>query len=145
MKELQGGPDFISEALDMEERQVIPLIPKNTNLVPKTDAEFAARVDENEKEDYTEVRDNIKHAIANVETIVEASVTEVQANPSARMLETFSLLVKTYAELNKDLMTLHKGCGKPGIEAGGDVHLQQNNIAFQGETDSVIDMLKARQ
>lgn len=116
--------------------------PRTTSLVPSSKEDFALAVSENKKQDYVSVRDNIKNLIAEVEMVVSDVVDEVRARPSARLVETFSLLVKTFADLNKDLLEINV---KSTAEIGEPITTQTpvNNVVFVGTSESLIDQIKA--
>jgi hypothetical protein len=117
--------------------------PKKRSKIPATKEALASKQENQWVEDYTEVRDNIKDAIANVDIVFQNAVDEVSANPSARMLETFSLLVKTYSDLNKDLLSIHQSSAKPESKNGGDQpSTVNNNAVFVGDSDSLVDMIR---
>lgn len=134
--------DRIAESLGAEPR-LFERPKKVTSLVPATPNDFTEMVVANKREDYTVARDNIRNLIAEVELVVSDAVDEVRSNPSARMFETFALLVKTYADLNKDLLSVsgqQKDEQKPSSPT--DPKSPVNNIVFVGTSDALIDQIK---
>lgn len=134
--------DKIAESLGVEPK-LIERPKKVTSLVPSTPDDFTAMVIANKKEDYVAARDNIRNLIAEVELVVSDAVDEVRSNPSARMFETFSTLVKTYADLNKDLLTI-SGPQKDSPSQTNEPSQRSpvNNVVFVGTSDSLIDQIK---
>lgn len=138
--------DVISEILGVEPREIIRP-EKVTSLVPKTLDEFTQMLVDNKKADYVRVRDNLTNVIAEVEMVVGDAVTEVRTNPSARMYETFSLLVRTFADLNKDLIGLTTiSLDKPNPDLGNQDSESNHitNAVFVGTSDDLIRNIKHR-
>jgi hypothetical protein len=139
--------DKISEAFGIESKEIIRP-PKKVNQVPATQDDFTAMVVANKKEDYVDARDNIRNLISEVELVVGDAVDEVRSNPSPRMFETFALLVRTYADLNKDLIDISgkqsNGTNKPdGIDSPEKENSHINNVVFVGTSDSLIDQIRS--
>lgn len=125
-----------------DEPRIFTRPPRTTSLVPSSKEDFALAISENKKQDYVSVRDNIKNLIAEVEMVVSDVVDEVRSRPNARLVETFSLLVKTFADLNKDLLEIN---GKSTAGIGEPIPSQTpvNNVVFVGTSESLIDRLKS--
>lgn len=134
--------DKIAESLDVEPK-LFERPKKVTSLVPSSPDDFTAMVVSNKRADYVSARDNIKNLIAEVEMVVSDAVDEVRSNPSARMYETFALLIKTYADLNKDLIAV-SGPQKDAPNQPPAPHTQTpvNNVVFVGTSDALIDQIK---
>jgi hypothetical protein len=132
--------DTIAEALGVESREIIRP-DKVRSLVPANQDEFTRQLVENRRSDYTTVRDNIHNLIAEVELVVSDAVVEVRSNPSARLYETFALLVRTYADLNKDLIATS---GPPPSEKDpvSEQSSPVNNVVFVGTSDNLIDHIR---
>lgn len=141
-KEIKIMTDKIAESLGVEPK-LFERPKKVTSLVPATSDDFTAMVVANKKEDYVAARDNIRNLIAEVELVVSDAVDEVRSNPSARMYETFALLVKTYADLNKDLIEV-SGPQKDSSNQTNDPTTRNpvNNVVFVGTSDSLIEQIK---
>lgn len=135
--------DKIAESLGVEPK-LFERPQKVTSLVPATPDDFTSMVVKNKREDYVAARDNIRNLIAEVEMVVSDAVDEVRSNPSARMYETFALLVKTYADLNKDLIEI-SGPQK-SAPAQPDEPTQRspvNNVVFVGTSDALVEQIKS--
>lgn len=134
--------DMIADTLGVEPR-IIERPKKYRNNVPATKDEFSKIVAENKKKDYISVRDNLANIIAEVEMVVGDAVEEVRTNPSARLYETFALLVKTYSELNKDLLAVSNDTGSSEkTETNQETRNPINNVVFVGTSESLVDQIK---
>lgn len=134
--------DKISETLNTHPMQTIRP-EKHHSMVPSDEESFDLVVLENRVKDYTKIRDNLINIIDETELVVEAAADEVKTNPSARMFETYAALIKTYADINKDLLEISggiKSASKPKEQPGnGNV----NNLVFVGSSDSLIDTIRS--
>lgn len=135
--------DKIAESLGVEPK-LFERPQKVTSLVPVTQDDFTAMVVKNKKEDYVAARDNIRNLIAEVEMVVSDAVDEMRSNPSARMYGTFALLVRTYADLNKDLIEV-SGPQKDSPAQPNEANQRSpvNNVVFVGTSDSLIEQIKS--
>lgn len=133
--------DAIADSLNVKPKELIRPNHQKTG-VPQTQDHFNEMVEKNKKEDYTLVRDNLVNMIREVELVVSDSVEEVRSNPpNARIYESFAMLVRTFADLNKDLMSLHKDqtTQKTPQEQQPVVN---NNAIFVGTNEDLIDTIK---
>lgn len=136
--------DKIAEAFGVEPTEIIRPS-KIKNQVPATYDEFTKQLVENRKNDYGTVRDNLINLLKNIENVVDTAIDEVRSNPSARMFESFSSLVKTFSEINKDLISLSDKNAEPKESGTRSNDLEQkplNNVIFIGTSDSLIDQIR---
>lgn len=125
------------------ETNEITLAPKITNAVPATLDDFTKKVAENKKTDYISARDNVINLLQDMEQIIKRSVEETIANPSARMIESFSTLVKTFSEINKDLLSLtDKSSETNKVSTQVNEDSKVNNVIFVGTSDSLIEQIR---
>lgn len=120
--------------------------PKIVSKVPATYDEFTKQMVEHRKADYGAVRDNLINLLKDMERVVDTVIDEVRSNPSARMIESFSTLVKTFADVNKDLLSLTDKNGEPKMSSASPHETEKspmNNIVFIGTSDSLIDQIRA--
>lgn len=120
--------------------------PRITTPVPATYDEFTKQMVEHRKADYGTVRDNLINLLRDMSCVVDTVVDEVRSNPSARMVESFSALVKTFADVNKDLLSLTDKNGEPKMSSASPHETEKspmNNIIFIGTSDSLIDQIRA--
>lgn len=121
--------------------------PRITSPVPATYDEFTKQLVEHRKNDYGTVRDNLLNLLKDMESVVDTVVDEVRSNPSARMIESFSTLVKTFSEINKDLLSLTDKTGEQRtvINHSNDTENKPvNNVIFIGTSDSLIDQIRGQ-
>lgn len=119
--------------------------PKVTTAVPATYDEFTKQLVEHRKNDYGTVRDNLINLLKDMECVVDTVIDEVRSNPSARMIESFSTLVKTFSEVNKDLLSLTEKSGEPKTASNHSNDTENkpvNNVIFIGTSDSLIDRIR---
>jgi len=136
--------DSISEALNIPfstNELEHKIEEKKTNIIPKTDEQFNEILLANRKNDYLIVRENLVDVINSTQEIVEEAVNEVKNNPSARMFETFAILIKTYSELNKDLISINGPITLPKNDVNVNDKIN-NNIVFMGTNDDLIDQIR---
>lgn len=118
---------------------------KISSPVPATYDEFTQQLITHRKTDYIAVRDNLINLLKDMENVVDTVIDEVRSNPSARMVESFSTLVKTFSEVNKDLLSLtdNKTDSKQTIKNTSENDQNPvNNVIFIGTSDSLIDTIK---
>lgn len=121
--------------------------PRITTPVPATYDEFTKQMVEHRKADYGTVRDNLLNVLKDMECVVDTAVDEVRSNPSPRMIESFSTLIKTFAEVNKDLLSLTDkntdskaaSTNRPSDSNDSPV----NNVIFIGTSESLVDQIRS--
>lgn len=121
--------------------------PRIVSPVPATYDEFTQQLVHHRKTDYVTVRDNLLNLLQDMECVVSTVVDEVRSNPSARMVESFSTLVKTFAEINKDLLSLTEKTSDtktPSRSATEPDQSPVNNVIFIGTSDSLIDQIRSQ-
>lgn len=131
--------DKIAEAFGAEPTEIIRPA-KIKNQVPASYDDFTKQMIEHRKSDYGTVRDNFLNLLQEMDLVVDSAIDEVRSNPSARMIEAFSALVKTYSEINKDLLSVSD---KPEIsEKSSQDQKPVNNNIFIGTSDNLIDLIR---
>ena len=120
--------------------------PRTTTPIPATYDESTKQMVEHRKLDYGTVRDNLINLLKDIGTVVDTAVDEVRASPSARMIESFSTLVKTFAEVNKDLLSLtEKNVDTKVSPINRSNEAEQNpvnNVIFIGTSESLVDQIR---
>lgn len=129
--------DKIAETFGVESTEIARPA-KIKNQVPATYDDFTKQMIEHRKSDYGTVRDNFLNLLQEMDLVVDSAIDEVRSNPSARMIEAFSALVKTYSEINKDLLSVSD---KPEISEKPNQNPVNNNI-FIGTSDNLIDLIR---
>lgn len=135
----------IAQAFGVENKEM-ERAPRITTPVPATYDEFTKQMVEHRKLDYGTVRDNLINLLRDMSCVVDTVVDEVRASPSAKMIESFSTLVKTFAEVNKDLLSLtEKNVDTKVSPINRSNESEQNpvnNVIFIGTSDSLIDQIR---
>jgi hypothetical protein len=138
--------DQIANAFGVETTE-LERAPRIVSPVPATYDEFTKQLVEHRKTDYGTVRDNLLNLLKDMECVVDTVVSEVRSNPSARMIESFSALVKTFAEVNKDLLSLTDKNSETRTTSNHSNEPDQppvNNVIFIGTSDSLIDQIRSQ-
>lgn len=99
------------------------------------------KLDENFAKDYDTVRQNVLNLMETMADVIDESSTEIKAAPSARFLESFSLLAKTYFDINKDFLNLSKK-DKVDDEKEKEDGTTVNAVIFNGTSNSLLDTIK---
>lgn len=98
---------------------------------------------ERKEDDFDLARNTMRNLIQKNEAVLGDLVDLARNSESARVYEVAGQLIKTQAEMAKDLMTLHK----QKKEVDGDRHDSQqkigtqNNIVFAGSTADLMKMI----
>ena len=162
-------PDTIAEALNMESREmkaldfhteedrslfpeekeaqtgrVVNLRPVQVAPTARDQFEFEKQKSENRREDYCQVRANLQSAIEETMLVLGDAASECSSNPSARQFEVFANLVKTYADINKDLLDIHGEEAKAAksVQDNEGQPGQVNNVLFAGNSDDLVDLIR---
>jgi hypothetical protein len=134
--------DMIAETLGVEPREIDRPMKVKT-LVPKTPDEFTQKCMNDRIEDFTDVRDNIRNLIAEVEMVIQDAVVDVRTEPSARKYEAFCQLVQVYANANNQLLKMHDPLARSSGGNSDDPNKAAvNNIVFVGTSDGLLDQIK---
>lgn len=121
-------PDIISKSLDLTfsgvtmETAIIP--PKTTNI----DGDF----------DYA--RENIKQLISNGSDAIDEIIKIAKAGDNPRAFEVVSLLLKTVADMNKDLIDLYQKT-KVVKKEETTINNTTNQSIFVGSTSQLQDLI----
>lgn len=134
--------DKIAEVFGIESKEVL-VLPRISNQVPATMDDLTKQMVENRKKDYVAARDNILNLLQDMGQVVAGAVEQVLTTPSARMIEVFGNLAKTYAEINKDLISLTEVQSQAKPQSEIDPQSPPvNNVIFVGTSDSLIDQIR---
>lgn len=113
---------------------------KKVDLLPVVSAPGV----EEREDDFDLARSTMRNLINKNESVLNDLVDLARNSESARIYEVAGQLIKTQAEMAKDLMTLHKQ--KKEVE-GDKTESQniktQNNIVFAGSTSDLLKMISA--
>jgi len=122
--------DLISKALG------IPFEPEiiKENIIPVPTTE------KNLDKDFEYAKDNIKLLIANGSEAIEEILKVAKAGDSPRAYEVVSQLLKTVADMNKDLLELHQRA-KTVKKETVSVKNTTNNSIYVGSTSELQDLI----
>lgn len=113
--------------------------PKVTEIV--VDKEL--KLDDDQKSDYTLVRNNLKEIIATGQSAIEGILNVADEGEAPRAYEVVSQLINTVASANKDLIDLHKKF--KDLRADTEQTSQQNGVTnnsiYVGSTKELQDLV----
>ena len=99
---------------------------------------------EEREDDFDLARSTMRNLINKNESVLNDIVDLARNSESARIYEVAGQLIKTQAEMAKDLMTLHKQKKEvDGDRAESQNIKTQNNIVFAGSTSDLLKMISA--
>jgi hypothetical protein len=127
----------------------VPITIENTAIqevspteVSVIDNEFATE----EEQDLQLVRSRYKDLESKANKAIDELGDLARGTEAPRMYEVLSTMINSAANLNKELMALHKNRGNkdtPSQPAGGVVHNHQQNIVFTGTPAELLANMKA--
>ena len=130
--------DKLSEALDVEYDAPEP----QKELVKKEVAEIVSKekLDKDLTNDYNNVRRNLKDLIHTGQDAIDGILSVASDSDLPRAYEVAGQMIKTVAEMNKDLMDLH---GKMKNITKEDVTINNNttNSIYVGSTSDLQDLI----
>ena len=131
--------DKLSEALDVEYNPS-PEEPKE--IVKKEVAEIISKdkLDKDLTNDYNKVRKNLKELINTGQDAIDGIIGVASDSDSPRAYEVAGQMIKTVAEMNKDLMDLH---GKMKNITKEDITINNSttNAIYVGSTTDLQDLI----
>jgi len=93
----------------------------------------------NFQKDYQAVQDNLKNLISNGNVALESALRVATESDSPRAFEVVAILLKTMADLNNNVLDVHK---KAKDTTGSKVEIKQtNNSVFVGSTKDLQNLL----
>jgi hypothetical protein len=99
---------------------------------------------EEREEDFDLARSTMRNLINKNEAVLNDLVDLARNSESARVYEVAGQLIKTQAEMAKDLMTLHKQKKEVEGDRSESQNIKtQNNIVFAGSTSDLLKMISA--
>lgn len=116
----------------------------SVNEIPKTDSlsknDSGGTYDSgNFQKDYKLVQDNLKSLIGSGNVALESALKVATESDSPRAFEVVAILLKTMADLNNNVLDIHK---KAKDTTGSKVELKQtNNSVFVGSTKDLQNIL----
>jgi hypothetical protein len=131
MSDIEKHFTKINEALDTEFVSDVPVkVEENTSIEMSVDV------------DYSTVRNNLYNLVATGNDAVEHILSLAKASDSARSYEVVSQMLKTVAEINKDILDVHDKVKKIKEDK---FNLTQknttNNTIYVGSTSELQDLI----
>ncbi len=128
----------IIDLLDMEET-ALPVAP-NVETLPAV-----IEVRETVENDVIFARDNIRNLIQDSTLALKDLILLARQSENPRAYEALSSFMKTFSDLNKDLVTLQKNMENPSAQTTGNTNVQVQNAVFVGSTNDLAAMVKKHQ
>lgn len=122
--------DIISKSLGID--YIAPIEPPEVKTEEK--------VEKNLDKDFEYAKDNIKMLISNGSEAIEEILKVAKAGDSPRAYEVVSQLLKTVADMNKDLLELHQRA-KAVKKETVNVKNTTNNSIYVGSTSELQDLI----
>lgn len=122
--------DIISKSLGIE------YSPVETGMVKQNEQPKEKNLDK----DFEYAKDNIKMLISNGSEAIEEILKVAKAGDSPRAYEVVSQLLKTVADMNKDLLELHQRA-KAVKKETVNVKNTTNNSIYVGSTSELQDLI----
>jgi hypothetical protein len=123
--------DIISKSLGID--FIGPVQPITSEALP-------AKEEKNLDKDFEYAKDNIKLLISNGTDAIEEILKVAKAGDSPRAYEVVSQLLKTVADMNKDLLDLHQKA-KAVKKETVNVKNTTNNSIYVGSTSELQDLI----
>lgn len=100
-------------------------------------------IEEKKEQDFDLARNTLKHLIVKNQSVLSDLVDLARNSESPRAFEVAGQLIKTQAEMAKDLMSIHKTNREISQESNEQYINTQNNIVFAGSTSDLMKMISA--
>lgn len=120
--------ETINNVFEIETKKPIETIVESIPIDPK-------------KDDFDLARETLVNLIAKNQDALDNIIHIAKNSESARTFEVAGQLIKTQADIAKDLMELHKRKKDLDGESSTNNIKQQNNILFSGSTAELMKML----
>jgi hypothetical protein len=134
----------IDEVFGVEEKPLKVYERPNSGLVIVDDQQLIDQAKEDKRKNYVIVRENMDELIEQMRHVVLDAAESTRKDPTARMLETFSLLAKTYAEINTQVLEMpNKVTGTSSVSIGIEQPANSvNNAIFVGTNEDILRLIK---
>lgn len=120
--------ELINNVFEIESKKPIDTVIEAKPIDPK-------------KDDFDLARDTLVNLIAQNQDALDNLIHIAKNSESARTFEVAGQLIKTQADIAKDLMELHKRKKDLDGDSAKNNIKQQNNILFSGSTSDLMKML----
>ena len=132
--------DKMEKIFDLEPPVVVPtsvgdILPVKQVIVDKEDVD----------KDYTTVRENLKDIVKRGNEAIDGIMLVASESQSPRAYEVVATLIKSVADANKDLLSLHKQIKEiKKTEVDNSSTTITNNSLFVGSTSELQKLLKGK-
>ena len=139
-EEKKSVDEKLSDALQIEFE---PIQEVETSIVQKANSNLPItkeKMDKDLESDYNQVRGNIKNLISTGKDAIDGILNVAVESDAPRAYEVASQMIKTVAEMNKDLIELHqkmKSITKEEIE----INSTTNQSIYVGSTRDLQDLI----
>ena len=143
MSDKKSVNEKISDALEVnfeEEVQPINVSPPNTKEITVPKEEMLALREKHANKDYSDARESLKDLIDVGRDAVDGILKVASEGDHPRAYEVASQMLKTVAEMNKDLIGLHKQMKELRKEETNINHTTNNSI-YVGSTSDLQDLI----
>ena len=143
MSDKKSVNEKISDALEVnfeEEVQPINISPPNTKEITVPKEEMLALREKHANKDYSDARESLKDLIDVGRDAVDGILKVASEGDHPRAYEVASQMLKTVAEMNKDLIGLHKQMKDLKKEETNINHTTNNSI-YVGSTSDLQDLI----
>ena len=143
MSDKKSVNEKISDALEVnfeEEVQPINVSPPNTKEITVPKEEMLALREKHANKDYSDARESLKDLIDVGRDAVDGILKVASEGDHPRAYEVASQMLKTVAEMNKDLIGLHKQMKDLKKEETNINHTTNNSI-YVGSTSDLQDLI----
>ena len=114
-------------------------VPEKQNLTKSSNSAGGTFDTENFQKDYALVQSNLKDLIGNGSVALEAALKVATESDSPRAFEVVAILLKTMADLNNNVLDVHKKA-KDTTSSKTEIK-QTNNSVFVGSTKDLQNLL----
>ena len=132
--------DKLSEVLDVEYVESKPK--DSSSIIKRIDAPLVSKenMEKDLSSDYREVRGNLKDLISQGQDAIDGIISVATDSDSPRAYEVAGQMIKTVADMNKDLIDLHKQMKELKKEEVNINHNTHNSI-YVGSTSDLQDLI----
>ena len=135
----------ISDALNIEHDEILEGEVIETKIVPTETEPKKSIKDFHLERDYDDVRGNLKDIVEKGSVAIDGILAVASEGDYPRAYEVVSQLIKSVAEANKDLISLHKSIKeikKEDSSSNQKAGSITNNSIFVGSTKALQDLVK---
>jgi hypothetical protein len=144
MKDDIPQEEKISQKLNIEYSPETAIVKPNSGIMPISDGKDIQDIDL--KKDYLTVRKNLREILMSGADAIDSVLSVAKESDSPRAYEVAAQLIKAVADVNKDLLEIHKKVKEieQPSEGGQKATSITNNSIFVGSTKDLQAIVKQR-